>query len=463
MRKNTAVKIVVILVLLLTWAPITGALQVISYLGPLLVAVFAIFIGVATINLFDLLFYLIFFIMGLAGAAFYNDTGLIHPLLGLLTYSSLLFLILRFRLTEDVLPTFINSIAVISILEGILGSGQLIMKFGGLSFKDMSSGDFVVGTLGTNSPVFAMKMLFQGLLLLYAWSYGRKKTGTGLHIFIILAGIFWAFFSAVLASAMMATIIFLSTVLIYYLWSSVIRLKLSKKLALLLGMTLLLGVIFVQIQPKNVTMITDWTRDFLARNYSNLARFQKFIAFDESIREVLLDNPKNLFLGLGLGRYSSRAAMMLSGGYLRVQPSWLPVSRSKETETYIYSRWNQNTWALFGGSILAMPTSSIQSILIEFGLLGTALICFYFWSIMKRSQLKHPREGNQLKKIFLTISPIFIFCLFTLSFADVWLEYPQLTFFIYLVITIGLSNNENNTREGHGQNEDSNPLYISQR
>ena len=455
---------VAVLVLILSWFPITGPVQVITYVGPVVVAGLALLLGRLRASKPDLIFLTAFAALAFVRSALYQDTGLLNPALGLLTYGSILLLAVRFGEFDRTFRGFVQATAIFSVIEGIIGAAQLI-RF--LLTETVTgyyvAGDFVYGTLGTNPQLYAAKMLFQSLLLLYVWFQARNTLELSRRERrYILIGSGFAIGGAMLASSLAATFIFLAVVLGWTLAGTLLNYARQQQwnlreliaivvwmgvgLALLVGThdgpQYLLRTVFHFTQTRNLTEAPGGLVDIESQDrFNRSSRYiRKFVVLDESIREILLDNPANATIGIGLGRYSSRAAMMLSGGYLQ-DHTWFPVSRSPETTHYIYRRWNPDTVILYRGSSLSMPTSSIQSVLIEFGILGSMLFFGYYASILYRSLKQAQRLGDRagIQKFLLVRIPVFVLALFFMSFYEMWLEYAQLVSFIYIFMALTLS------------------------
>lgn len=455
---------VAVLVLILSWFPITGPIQIITYVGPVAVAGLALLLGRLRASKPDLIFLLVFASLAFVRSALYQDTGLLNPALGLLTYGSILLLAVRFEEFDRTFRGFVQATAIFSIIEGSIGAAQLI-RF--LLTETVTgyyvAGDFVHGTLGTNPQLYAAKMLFQSLLLLYVWFQARHtQEMSRRERRYILAGSAFAIGGAMLASSLAATFIFLAVVLGWTLAHTLVNYLRQKALVLrelatiIAWMALaavflvathdgpqyLLKTVFHFTQTRNVSEIIGSQADIESEDrFNRSSRYiRKLIMLDESVREVLLDNPANATVGIGLGRYSSRAAMMLSGGYLRGQ-SWFPVSRSPETSHHIYRRWNPDTYEQYRGSALSIPTSSIQAALIEFGILGSVLFFGYYASVLYRSHKQAQRldDSAGIQQFFLKRTPVFMLALFAMSFYEMWLEYAQLVSFIYIFVALALS------------------------
>lgn len=448
----------IVLILLSSWLPIAGAVQALAYIAPVGLAAAAVLAGGAWISRSDFIWLFGLATFAFAFSVFYRDTGWLHAGLGLLTYSSSAILLLRFPATDRAphsspVRTLVVATAWLSIVEAGLGVAQLIAFQGGLPFSALDAGDNVVGTLRTNSHLFAVKMLFQGLVLAVALRASRGAPAGGYPQKLLLAGMISAFVGGLLASALLATTIFFSTVIAWGVWS-VVRMTIRELVAygalrrsrfyvtrgLPAGVVAIALVIAVawSTQPGNVRLILRTAHGV----FSGTIKVPKVEIFRTSVEEVLIADDKTAVFGLGLGRYSSRAAMILSGTYLRNHPEWIPESRTDETDRYIYPRWTRSVKQQFAGSIFGMPTSAAQSLLIEFGFAGTALVIVYLLTIGRRAARRRDAElmaGRRVEAAIAGAVPLILACIVTTSITDLWLEYASLMSFVYLVIATALS------------------------
>lgn len=442
----------VIGLLLVSWAPTQGVSQTIAYLGPLALLVAGLLLDSIRLSLADLVWLLILAVLGVSSAVLGGGEGLLNPVVGLMTYSAGIILAVRFSpngTSVSLARTFLTASAVIGIGEAALGLGQLIWAQRSIVFIDPSMGDHVVGTLGTNSHLFAVKMLFQGLVLAYGWRHASIHGWTAPPVHLLAAGAIACFLGALLASALLATAAFTSAVVAWLLVSAVW--KVSRRLAqgslgpglgsarwAALGVFLALGLgtVFGATQGSNVTIVRYAAVGVLRGQ----VEVPKIESLELGVREALSRDGKSLLLGIGLGEYSSRAAMILSGGYLESQPRWMPVSRSELTTNHIYSKWRLATWDTYFGSIMAMPTSSVQAVIIEWGLLGSILLLAAAASLAARAAAtgrRLPRE-NDVQPL-LDATPAILLALLAVSFTDVWLEYPSLVTYVCVAVALGLS------------------------
>ena len=465
------------IILLISWLPVTGASQLIVYTMPPAILVLASAAGIFRLSKSDFIFLLIGTALAFGIAAMHTQTGLINPTLGLLTYSSLGILAVRFRTdTERLLRMVIHALAWLSIIECFVGVLQLLFKQNAFVFSQLSSGDVVKGTLGgAHSHLYAIKMLFQGLVLLWMYQHARAYNIRYVKPRLVLFGAAAAFAGGVFASFISGTVLFAAGVIGHWLFRRLQRPSKTTYAALRRMMagatvTALLVGLFCYTQPGNARLLVGQGRQIATQGFSDEIRYQKIHAFNASISQVLLDNPVNSTVGIGLGRYSSRAAMILSGGYLRDHPSWIPISRSPETTRQIYLLWNPYRWERFGGSIMGMPTSSAQSVLIEFGLLGAGALAWYFVTLARRARqrwLGAPHLHATLQGGMLRLVPVMLSALVAVSFSDVWLEYASVTTVVYLLVIIALSHNTNPATPAVASEQDqpaaapTNPMLIS--
>ena len=133
---------IAILILLISWMPVSGASQLIAYTGPVALIVMAALTGHIRLSKFDTLFLCVVALLAFMLASFYDDTGLINPTLGLLMYSSMAILAVRFRTdTEKLILTLIHAVAWLSVFEFGLGIMQLLLRHNSMVFTVSSSGE----------------------------------------------------------------------------------------------------------------------------------------------------------------------------------------------------------------------------------------------------------------------------------------------------------------------------------
>ena len=426
--------------IVLSWLPTSGLLQFGVYLlVPVVLLLAYSFKVIALSKRIGLLIFL-FLLFSLARSFFFADTGVINPLLALLTYSALWILPIRFRrLAPQDISRLIAFVALLNALEALLGLVQFALRNGGASFGALDAGDAILGTTGAAmSSLFALKIFFQSLFLLYyeyslhgferlTFQFRNKNILSGL--IGLVAGLFSSF--------LLGTALIVVALLITHLYRA--RARASSLARNLIGFSVGAALIvsaLLYTQRGNIDLIVSAVQPVFTGIVPDQARYQKFITLDKSASEILVATPSNALLGLGLGRFSSRAAMILSGGYLSSESSAVPVSRSPETESYIYDVWNRATWKRYGGSVMGLPTSSFQAVLIEQGLVGI-LLCLALIIQLKHLVVRRFKQATDpVLRAFINSSSYLVLPLLLLCITDVWLEYPSFTIFPFLLLAL---------------------------
>ncbi len=441
-------KFLILSFLLISWTPSFSLLQLVGYFGAPFLVIVALVHRWLVLSNFDLKFFTITTAIAFLCSVPYSDTGLLNPFLGIVTYSTLMVLVIRFpRSPEPLIPFLLNSVAWMSIFQFCVGTVQLVTGIGGVTFEEGNNGDLFQGTILANSHLCSMKMLYQGTLLLYMQIHMSINKIPYDKPLLLRVGTVLALLGAVLASFLAGLVLFVVSVGSYLGINAVRKAtRINPRIVMAaVGAIFLLGtagLFFVWVQPDNFKELTSAFEQFANEGFANRDRFQKFLVFQESISDILMDNPVNAVVGIGLGRFSSRAAMILSGGYLTNHPAWIPISRSFETTTHIYENWNPEIVKRFGNSTMSMPTSTAQSVLIEFGILGTVLFGWYFWYCARRAALMLKNSPGLEKTMhggLLKLMPLLLVGTFILTFTDIWLEFSSFSIFLYLLISLALS------------------------
>lgn len=417
----------------ITWFPAKGAWQVLQYGLPILLLLLSI--PYRRITIYGKIFILvcIFFFIG-STSVFYSDTGFLNYILSILTYSGLFVFAIQLDISKIEYKDFICWIAYLSILEFVVGFTQFFLANGGINFSAADSGDSFKGTVfAANSHLFSIKSLFAFVFLIYQ----KEKTPT------IYLGIFFSFISAVYSSFLMGLLLILLVLITVEIWN----LRGEKKIRVFVY--LLLVTVFVMVfwftQSDNVRIISIAFSQIIQMDFSDALRFQKILVFYESIKDVLFSDFQTFLTGTGIGRFSNRAAMILSGGYLDVgTASIVPISRSELTYEYIYLNWNPDIWSKFGGSVMGLPTSSLQAILIESGLLGSMVFIGLFLTIKRKI------TGNNM--LIQRGQKALLYSLLIICISDLWLEYPS------LIVQIAIFLSFNVTSKNKSENSSSSQL-----
>ena len=444
-------------ILVISWTPNAGFLQLLNYIGPVAIALLAVYHRTARVEKTDAAYLVILLALGSLNALMHVDTGPIHPVLGLLTYASVVVVMLRFRgIDDETLVAFTVAVAWVSIAEAAIAFVQLMMRYGQIGTLDLAAGDYARGTtMSAFSHLFALKQMFQGTFLVFmAWQASGNAHVRRNRRLIMIGGAS-AILMAILASFTSGFILFVGVIAT---WRILVVLRpllghvgtveeqrrrfrngITTLGALAVG-ALSAAIVLLSAQPKVVGNTFALAEVVLSGDAPNHPSLRKFTALNASIREVLLGDPVNAAFGLGLGRYSSRAAMILTGVYLGHHPDVIPISMSRETYREIFPRWSKEMQEITRGSIMTMPTSSFQSFLVEFGFLGTLILVLYTRVIWKRTaRIREFVPPGSPRAVVLTMAQVFVALLAVESLTDLWLEFSACSSFVYLILALALS------------------------
>ncbi|NOY28843.1 MAG: hypothetical protein GXP28_01325, partial [Planctomycetes bacterium] len=190
------------------------------------------------------------------------------------------------------------------------------------------------------------------------------------------------------------------------------------------AMGFFLVFLMVQIYPETWTHTREWYRKVV-----NDPRSAKRMVLLDSAR--FLAHPKNAVLGVGMGQYSSRAALITSNEYLRRQLPDVASAKSAYFSDSMISALH-----VFGelgeGSAISKPYFSALTILVELGPL-LALACligilFHFRRNLEWMQSKNP----QLARIGWVSCVGLLFFLLCCGIEN-YAEFPQAIFLPFLL------------------------------
>jgi hypothetical protein len=281
-----------------------------------------------------------------------NMPGLVFGVITYLPIFILWSLSKDFRVSERLAWRLANACLVFMLVESALGWVQWVIT---------RNGDFVSGTFGlfdtatnevTISQVNFCFTLFCMSVYCAIWSHKRRmKLGCGVALTAALVGeaAHQTLFFIVLMPALAAT-----------------GGRRFRRLAASIG---IVGALFAGacvVDPALIDNINGWADKVLLDPTS-----PKRLAVSGAVE---LMEGKNLLLGVGLGQFSSRAAILTSGGTSVHMPKIL-----LDSSTY-YERFMKMPAFNFqqngGGSAMAMPYFSVLSVITEFGLVFAAIFTF---------------------------------------------------------------------------------------
>jgi hypothetical protein len=334
--------------------------KLLFYISPLVLILISLFAGgfIRFWRLVGIIFGVV--VMSLASIAFdvmdgghANMPGLVFGVITYLPIFILWSLSKDFRVSEGFAWHLANACLVFILFEGAVGAAEWVIAH---------NADFVSGTFGlfdtvtkesTISQVNFCFTLFCMTVYCGLWIHKRRmKFGCGVAVA-----------TALVAQTAHQTLFFMALMPALAVTGG----KRFRRLGASIGVVaaVVAGAFF--FDPEFVEHIEDWAYKVLL-NPTSPKRLSVTAALE-------LMRGKNLLFGVGLGQFSSRAAIMSSGGGTTVNlPKIL-----MDTSTY-YERFMKLPVFIFQqggeGSAMAMPYFSILSVITEFGLVIAALFLF---------------------------------------------------------------------------------------
>ncbi|PWH19529.1 MAG: hypothetical protein DDG59_02750, partial [Anaerolineae bacterium] len=419
--KGKRLLILYTVVLIVAFSP----LKPLGQLLPLLVIVWVSIVAKIKIR-YHLSLYGIFLFIAVFAGLFYLSIvphfTLVNFLMSLLTFSYLS--VLYFDFSNVVNQRFLISVRNITLIILLFQSGYGILQalvgfFRDRSF-DNSVGDIVRGTiepsfhasgLGGN-VMFAIQL--STLLILVIST--KKKIFSKQFLFMLgVICMAWIVASA-LHTILFALISILLTSFVFRvrIGNRIIRSNL-RKLSFGFFITLaVLGSIFI---PRNLMTLPYHLSLFWGE--SDMLGNEKVLATIVAIRELPKEFSLSPLIGVGPGHFSSRAALILSGEFLR--GSRFPiVSKSYYTEKYILPLFTQYISQYDCGST-CLPYYSWLTIFGELGMVGILALLAFISSIKNLVQQAKIEEFPYMKWGL----SVFVIYFILLGFQENYWEYTQ--------------------------------------
>lgn len=425
--------------LLLSWAPAVGAAQLLAYVFAPASAIAVLLVRTSRLSRITIVLAAALCGLGALSLALEGDHGRpLNAALAALTYGSLLAFAPRIRFESERYGTFVVAMAWITFVELVVAMGQFVASNASLTFQSMAAGDAAVGTLLTNSHLFAIKMLVSLVVFAVAAILDVRRR-------IALFGASASLLGVVLSSALMSTVLgAVAIVAVVYLTPTWLvlrhlrrpigRLRTTVFVAFVAG-----GLLFFATQPDNVRFTAATLRVLVSPTTGTPERpVPGKVAATLESASLLLSQPKVMLLGTSPGHFSSRAALILSGGYLSPQPSYVPVSLSRYTEAIVLPRWNPSVWSVqYRDGVMNQPFHSVQSIVVELGLLGTLVVLAAYVGLWSRAlRFKAWDRGSAAIQLTAVVALVLIPLLLL---TDNWLEYPQAAIQLLLPLVLLLN------------------------
>jgi hypothetical protein len=367
--------------------------------------------------------------------------------------SGFIILILAYSFYREIDIYKISKIYVyISVVEVFLGIFQVMkvtntyniinLIIQSFSFHQFgSSGDFFTGSYfspGKTSNILGIRLVFALFLVICLEFFLKKKFIKNSLIFLFLLGIH-------ISQNFHVTLAFILSLFLYLTYFYLKTKNLKSFIILIIIFTPIVISIFESSlfeYPKIIFRNINKIQSLNYFEYNQAPR--KILAFLETIYHIFNTHILNSIIGIGIGNFSSYAA--LTGNLGIMENKLYQLDYPKEFWTIIYPKWNlillQDPYK---HGMANQPWSSFQSILGEFGLIGFSIFIVFWKKIFGKMNRFFRMELNE------SIKSIIKFCLLSTIFMiiillfDNYLEDPRITviYFTYLGYSLAYIKNFN--------------------
>lgn len=354
-----------------------------------------------------------------------------NSMLAIVTYGSFFFLFVSpsaIYFSDVFYRKVISIIKIVIVFESFLGITQFIIAMGVRGLAG-NTGDVVQGThyllsfwetfdMGMGNQIFTINM---SLLLLFYLSYVLTyQKGYGVLLFGIIS-LLLAMVSHVVVPIVVSCII----VYISFRNNIVGRVKVKQ-----LYFAVVLVVVIAIFYNLQVDLVGHYIDKYL--------KFEspKAIVTINSIKNIPREYPHSLIIGLGMGQFSSRAALIGTGHYIGglTTPRSLPFMKPAKTpafEKYIFPQYSEYlTNPTYGYSTMSRPFHSMLSLFIEFGVIIYSLFIVFILIALRRLRKCHLSylNRNSIRQNLAFTLAIAILMLVMISFFENYLEVTQAIF-----------------------------------
>ena len=381
-----------VLVTFLIWLP---QMKQVAYVAPFIGLAYFIYrtrSGIVFYRLFAILtVYLVFCFLQYIIAIELFDWRMIpfNYLFSFVTYGSFVFLLVipnRFIESGFDYEKYARFLSPFLFIQGCVGIFQfLIVQFTGA--YDILEADSVQGTIGLFAFIredagFGNQMYTINICLLlifftpYVFIYKKGYLSFGVAIVsILLAVVVHVFLS--LAVAMI--------LILGYFYIKIFLRRLKTILLVLVSLTV--GIVLFEVIFPGIGNSARIFYEYLVYEGNS----PKNKAFNIALNEIPDEHPNVLILGMGAGQYASRSGLICSGKYFSRHIELLPNAISEPFEIYIDAVWKdyESRGAVYGASTMHRPFASWLSILIEFGIVISAILLIYLLKILYKCRSKY--------------------------------------------------------------------------
>ena len=375
-RTQRAYYWVFVIAVVVNWSPN----KLLPYIAPIGLLLFILFMSRKNAILRNIIFLSIVWAVWIGFSALLNpDFILQNALIAVVTYSAFYIPFVvpsRYLASDNLYIKMMQFLLFIVVLQAAIGFIQVAYGFSIKGSFDVSTGDFIEGTIGLalqqkrgfETPMFAGNMAFTLIALIPYILIYRKSWS----VLVFLFGTAVLVFSSVMHILLFFLIALAVSFLVYR------PIKLSSRVLVFTGIFTLILATFVAMMmfvllPTNLTRISVQVDRVIHQENP------KSILLSRLFTEVPEEYPQITFIGIGPGQFSSRASLIASGYYLGGLQNPKPVpflnpTVSNALDEYVMDLWRSLiNWPGTAGSTLR-PFSSWLSVYSESGAIGSLVV-----------------------------------------------------------------------------------------
>lgn len=283
----------------------------------------------------------------------------------------------------------------------------------------ISAGDALAGTSIGFSSVMAVTMGCMFLFFLSAYYRDRIKNDIVYASICMILSVLTGYMAGILALCI-AIVICLTLRIV----KCIGKMRLSKGALVTMILAGGCATLLIRLQYKNMLYVNHIVGKMSSRTH--LLQLGKVAGLNATFVKMPAKYPNKVIAGVGLGNYSSRAAFITGGEYLRPHPAFISITPSKYFKEFMYPIYNYSTFgAILGGiigtSMINAPFNQFQTIFGEGGGISLAVVIFMLLILCTIAWQSNP---------FLFIAVIFMSLLLML---DNWLSYPSYGIMLWII------------------------------
>jgi hypothetical protein len=183
----------------------------------------------------------------------------------------------------------------------------------------------------------------------------------------------------------------------------------------------------------------------LWKPYAALAELNPKLQLVQRTGALVADGGLTSWIGLGPGSYATRAATIRASDVLYKEgdqlPAFIPPHTGKSYRSVAYDLYTSAfvDAIRYQSGVLTSPFSSIIGIVAEFGILGTAVVAWFFWMVAAAGWRAWRQAESPTARAAGAVTGFLIPFLLLIGLFDSYLEQPSVTAPIVLLALVAIS------------------------